>query len=122
MIDKLKNRSALVLIAGTVLLAAIWNVTGSTNVKFEQDRWKNWVETEAELSLRWDMVENLQKNHELIGMTRSEVRDLLGQPNVGDAAEISYYLGMARKGINTGHLKLTFGDDQLVSEVSVWDG
>lgn len=55
-------------------------------------------------------------------MTRSEVRDLLGQPNVGDAAEISYYLGMARKGINTGHLKLTFGDDQLVSEVSVWDG
>lgn len=59
MIDKLKNRSALVLIAGTVLLAAIWNVTGSTNVKFEQDKWKNWVETEAELSLRWDMVENL---------------------------------------------------------------
>ncbi len=122
MIDKLRNRSALVLIAATVLLAAIWNVAGSTNVKFEQDRWKNWVEIEAELSLRWDMVEDLQENHKLIGMTRSEVTDLLGQPNVDDGTEVSYYLGMARKGINTGHLKLTFGDEQFVSEVSVWDG
>ena len=72
-------------------------------------------------SLRWDMVRSLRRKHDLLGMTKSQITELLGMPDGMTDETFSYYLGMARKGINTGHLRLTFGDDQAVTDVLVWD-
>lgn len=112
----------LVIIATVALVTLMWNIIGSNNVKFDQDRWKNWIDSEAELSLRWDMMEDVQKHHKMIGMTRSEVIDLLGQPTSEATAELSYYLGMARNGINIGRLTLNLNESNVVTSVNVWDG
>ena len=39
------------------------------------------LNTENELSLRWDMMNSLRNNYKLIGMSRTEIINLLGQPN-----------------------------------------
>ena len=116
------GRRTIFLIAAVTFLFLAWLVSNQRGEKFEAEKWKSWKETEFSLSLRWDMVSDLQRNYGLLGMSKSQVFDLLGPPDTVGDSEHSYYLGMARKGINTGQLKITFGDDQAVSEVSVWDG
>ncbi|NNE86136.1 MAG: outer membrane protein assembly factor BamE [Alphaproteobacteria bacterium] len=116
------GRRTIFLITIVTLLVLAWFISNQSGKKFEADKWKSWKETEFSLSMRWDMVGDLQRNHSLYGMSKSQVLDLLGPPDTVFGSEHSYYLGMARKGINTGQLRITFGDDQVVSEVSVWDG
>ena len=76
--------------------------------EFDSDKWKNWEMTEDEGTLRWDMVVDLQHDYELDGMTEEEIIKLLGEPGSKSAVEWTYYLGMARRGIDTGTLSLTF--------------
>ena len=120
---QVRGRRAILLIAAVTFLFFVWFVSSQLRgEKFEADKWKSWKETEFSLLQRWDMVDDLQRNYSLLGMSESQVLDLLGPPNIIIDSVYSYYLGMARKGINTGHLRITFGNDQAVSEVSVWDG
>ncbi|MBL1409904.1 hypothetical protein [Sphingobacterium faecale] len=51
-----------------------------THEKFSSVKWKHWKESEAEGSLRWDMMNSLRNNYELIGMTKDEMIELLGAP------------------------------------------
>ena len=55
-------------------------------------------------------------------MTKFEVVDLLGEPDADDPAEISFYLGTSRKGINTGRFIQIFGTGDLVTSFDVSDG
>lgn len=48
--------------------------------EFDSEKWKNWEESESELTLRWDMVSDLTSDYELVGMTVQEVQNLLGPP------------------------------------------
>jgi hypothetical protein len=82
---------------------------------FDSERWKNWKETEAEMSLRWNMISDLEENYELKGMTPTEVVDLLGEPDSKNSFEWTYYLGMAGHGIDTGTLSLTFENGKVKS-------
>ena len=115
-------RTIFLVVAVTFLFLAWFVSDQPRGEKFEADKWKSWKETEFSLSGRLDMVDDLQRNYSLLGMSKNQVFDLLGPPDTVADSEHSYYLGMARKGINTGQLRLTFGDDRAVSEVSVWDG
>ena len=81
---------------------------------FDSEKWKNWVETESTLSLRWDMRKDLVKNHKLIGLTVPEIIDLLGEPEKKSDSEFRYYLGMAKKGIDTGSLIITIEDGKVI--------
>ena len=112
----------ILLIAGVIFVILVWVVSVQHGEKFESSKWKSWKETESSLSLRWDMMGDLQRNYGLRGMSKSQVFDLLGPPDNITGTEHSYYLGFARKGINTGRLTIIFGNDQLVSEISVWNG
>lgn len=116
------RRTILLIVVVTFLILAWFVLSQQHNEKFAADKWKSWRETEFTLSLRWDMVDDLQRNYSLVGMSKSQIFDLLGPPSSVSGAELFYYLGLARKGINTGRLTITFGDDEAVSEVSVWDG
>ena len=69
--------------------------------------------TENTMTLRWDMVDDLQNNYELDGMTETEIIKLLGEPASKTIIEWTYNLGMARRGINTGTLSLTFENGRV---------
>ena len=69
--------------------------------------------TENEITLRWDMTHDLQEDHVLNGMTEEEIIELLGQPESKSKIEWTYDLGMARRGIDTGTLSLTFENGKV---------
>lgn len=77
-------------------------------VHFDSDSWKNWKETEAEMTLRWDMMNSLRKDYELKGMTKIEVIDLLGNPSINNDSIFYFNLGPSKRGINYGYLKMKF--------------
>lgn len=88
---------------------------------FNAEKWNNWDIREQELSLRWNMVYDLTSKHDLIGMTASEVKDLLGEPDGQNDATMRYYLGMSGHGIDTGSLIFTLSDGK-VTKYKVWHG
>ncbi|HLV40679.1 MAG TPA: hypothetical protein VKY37_00240 [Brumimicrobium sp.] len=93
------------------------------DIPFDSNKWKNWAEKKATINNRWDMRNDLILNYGLVGMTQSEVVNLLGEPRESFKvkSEYIYFLGMARFGIDTGSLTLKFKNGK-VSEVIVWRG
>ena len=55
---------------------------------FNSQQWKSWRESEKELRLRWDMIDDLTTQYALVGMQREEVIDLLGIPQSEDERSI----------------------------------
>lgn len=92
-----------------------------SRIEFDQEKWKDWQETETTACLRWDMTHDLIKKHELIGLSLNEIIDLLGEPDRKFKNEISYYLGMTRHGIDTGSLILTIKNDKII-DYKMWHG
>ncbi|RED94893.1 hypothetical protein [Marinoscillum furvescens] len=81
---------------------------------FNSESWKNWEETELTGCLRWDMTHSLTSNYELVGMTANQIIELLGTPSNQSDSNMSYYLGMARHGIDTGSLILELENGVVV--------
>lgn len=86
----------------------------SNRTKFDSEKWQNWEENEATLSLRWNMIADLETKYELIGMKDSEILELLGEPNSKSDNEWTYYLGMAGYGIDIGTLHLSFNNGKVI--------
>ena len=93
------------------------------DIGFDSEQWKKWEETETTACVRWDMRKDLVKQHKLIGLSREQIIDLLGEPDsrYQSENEIRYYLGMARVGIDTGTLILTLKNN-IVIEYEFWHG
>ncbi len=89
--------------------------------EFNAELWKNWEESEATASLRWDMVHDLSMQHQLIGMQTQQVIELLGNPSGQSDSALRYYLGMSRHGIDTGSLILIIKENKVV-EYRIWHG
>lgn len=107
------------LIFGITILVWILLKGSIVYERFDSESWKNWRESETELSLRWDMMNNLRNKHELIGKNKSEIIELLGIPNTKLEYEFGYYLGMARYGIDIGNLTIKFNEKGTVTEFKV---
>ena len=104
------------------LLAFSPDISNYANAReFNSEEWKNWKESEMEVSLRWDMVESLTSEHKLVGMNVKQVKELLGKPDTESKTSLYYYLGMSGHGIDTGSLTLTILDG-VVKEYKVWHG
>ena len=115
-----------ILIAGYFILAMVTTpspVVGDyfNRKEFNSERWKSWEESEAEPSLRWKMVHDLRNKHEIIGKTRLEIKELLGEPERETENKIRYYLGMSGHGVDTGSLILKMKEDRVV-DIHVWHG
>jgi outer membrane protein assembly factor BamE (lipoprotein component of BamABCDE complex) len=96
------------------------NISG---IPFDSEQWKNAnLNAEENWSLRWDMMDSLRNDYELVGKTKSEIIDLLGNPDNKVNNEFYYYLGYSKRGINTGNLRLYFDSDEKVSSIKVTDG
>lgn len=92
--------------------------------KFDAEKWKTAdLNSENNWSLRWDMMNSLRNNYDLIGKSKKEILNLLGKPNEGYQTEnnFRYYLGYSHTGINTGSLKMEF-ENGIVKSFSVWQG
>ncbi|MBD0825523.1 hypothetical protein [Aestuariibaculum marinum] len=93
-----------------------------THEQFDSEKWKNWTESEAEWSLRWDMMNSLRNSHELKGKSKTEIIELLGKPDSETNSDFRYYLGMSKHGINTGSLTISFNENGIATDFSVWQG
>ena len=93
----------------------------SSGTEFNSQKWKNWQESEVDLTLRWDMSEDLVKDYDLIGMSTDQIIDLLGEPESKNEKEFRYYLGSSRQGINTGSLILKV-DKDTVTDYKILQG
>ena len=92
--------------------------------KFESEKWKTSdLNDENNQSLRWDMMNSLRNNHNLIGLSKNEIISLLGKPdeNFTNEKTFRYYLGYSHTGINTGSLIIEF-ENGIVKNYSVWQG
>lgn len=94
-----------------------------SHAKFNADKWKNSnLNTEENWDLRWRMMNDLRKNHKLVGMKKTEIEKLLGKPDSETNSKYSYYLGMTGTGINTGSLTITFNESEIVEKINVHQG
>ena len=91
--------------------------------KFNSENWKNSeLNAEENWSLRWDMMNDLRNEYDIVGMNKTEVIKLLGNPESKSDTEYSYYLGYSKSGINTGSLTLTFDKNNKVTKIYVHQG
>lgn len=119
----LKKKLTYGLIVVFLVMAAGYFLPGMVTYEtFDSDRWKEWEESETEWSLRWDMMNSLRNNYYLVGMTKKEVVELLGEPDSPSNLHFSYYLGYSKRGINTGSLELFFNSEGVVTRIKVWEG
>ena len=91
--------------------------------QFDSEKWKTAdLDSEANWSLRWDMMNSLRKNHELVGKSKSEIIELLGEPESKTNSLFRYYLGYSKNGINTGSLIIKYNAADRVVDYKVWQG
>ena len=89
-----------------------------TDTNFNSPKWKNWKETESTMHMRWDMVDDLINNFDLIGKSKIEIKQLLGdtqEKSLSDDCTVYYYLGPCRNGINYGNLIINFKNGKVIS-------
>lgn len=87
-----------------------------TYEEFDSNKWKNSDSNlEENWSLRWDMMNSLRNNYDLVGMKKAEILKLLGNPDNITNGDLYYYLGYSHTGINTGSLTIAFSKGVVVS-------
>ena len=88
--------------------------------KFDSTKWQTAdLNLEDNWSLRWDMMNSLRNNYELVGMSKSNVIKLLGKLIEEPNGLLSYSLGYTKTGINTGLLTLKLNGEGIVTEINV---
>ena len=97
----------------------VYSMNRLTEPKFDSERWKTWMQTESELSVRWEMMNSLRRNHQLVGMTKFELIEMLGEPEWKENENFVYDLGFARIGVEVGYLTFEFDDNGKVSRFYV---
>ena len=81
---------------------------------FTPERWEQAEHLNLDNGLyRWRMRHSLVRQHDLVGMTRSEVEALLGLS--GERGRLVYGLGPASRGIDFGSLELRLDSGGAVS-------
>jgi hypothetical protein len=89
---------------------------------FDSQKWKMAdMNSEDNLSLKWDMMNSLRNNHNLVGMKKSKIIDLLGKPDTtfSNAKTFRYFLGYSHFGIDTGTLIIEFKDDIVINSLVI---
>ena len=120
----MKTLKYILFIVSTIFLIGFLLKGTIPHEPFDSEKWKSWIKSnsESDMSLRWDMMNSLRKNYELKGMTRDEIIDLLGEPQRKDQVEFIYNLGYSKHGVNTGSFTIRFGNNDKVTNFSVWEG
>jgi hypothetical protein len=90
--------------------------------KFESQKWKTAnMNSEVNWSLRWDMMNDLRNDYQLIGLSKNEIVKLLGEPDNKSErfAQFRYSLGYAHFGVDTGTLIIEFEKDSVKNYIVI---
>ncbi|CAD0007124.1 hypothetical protein [Flavobacterium salmonis] len=118
-----KNIKLITLIFGTIILLCICLCGQFTHEKFNSKKWKNADQNlEENWSIRWDMMNSLRNEKELIGKSYEEIITILGKPDNESKTELYYSLGYTGNGINTGNLKIEINTEKKVTNIKVSEG
>ena len=91
--------------------------------KFDSEKWKNAdYKLEENWSIRWDMMNSLRNENELIGKSYIEIIQILGKPDDENKNQLYYNLGYTGNGINAGTLTIEIDDEKKVTSINVWEG
>lgn len=105
-----------ILIAGLFLFNRFVEPT-----KFDSEEWKKWsTGPQYDMSLRWDMMNNLRDNYDLNQKPRKDLVELLGEPDSINSGNYVYILGMAKHGVEEGYLIIEFDNANNVSKFYVY--
>ena len=92
-----------------------------SGTKFNSNLWKNSdLSLEENWHLRWDMMNSLRNNYELVGKTEQEITTLLGEYPSGN--EFYYYLGYSGMEFKRGYLVIIFNSKRIVTRIRVHQG
>jgi hypothetical protein len=107
-----------------VILIIAFSLRGRiSGEEFNSEKWKNSnLNSEENWTLRWDMMNSLRNNYELVGKNESEIIKLLGKPENQNKTELTYYLGYTGTGINTGTLRIYVDSNRVVIDLKVHQG
>ena len=114
----------LVIITASIIFCTVFYFKGKlSGEKFDSILWKTAdLNTENNMSLRWDMMNSLRSKYNLIGKSKKEIINLLGKPLNEESVIYDYYLGYSHTGINTGSLRISFDSKGKVIQIFVWQG
>lgn len=117
-------KKTLLLVLLCVSLLCLFILPGRiSHEKFDSEKWKHTdLNNENNLSLRWDMMNSLRNNYNLVGMKEVEIINLLGIPDDIEQFHSNYFLGFTGTGINTGSLRIYYDKNRIVKYISVWQG
>lgn len=120
MIKKLKIITITLVILSVLFFSLRGNIAGE---KFDSEKWKNAdYKLEENWSIRWDMMNSLRNENELIGKSYVEIIQILGKPDDENKNQLYYNLGYTRNGINAGTLTIEIDDKKKVTSINVWEG
>ena len=89
-----------------------------SGTKFNSNLWKNSdLGLEENWHLRWDMMNSLRNNYELVGKTEQEIITLLGGEPSGN--QFCYYWGYAGMEFKSGYLVVMLNSKRIVTEIRV---
>ena len=117
--------------AGGVSILLIWvsawlifgNSFGFGSSSFDQSVWLAWHNRFEPDNPRYGMVDDVRTRLLHDQPTRSEVLELLGNPDAGQGADyLSYNLGASFAGVDFDVLVIYFGEDDRVIEVRLVPG
>lgn len=83
---------------------------------FDKEKWANTVEK------RYEYADDLVDNEKLIGLTKTEIKEMLGKPNYEHKHSMTYYIGFSPRhffGIDPDYLKINFKEGKA-HETSIY--
>ncbi len=106
------------------LIVLLFGLRGKfTHEKFNSEKWKNAdYKLEENWSIRWDMMNSLRNENELIGKSYVEIIQILGKPDEESKNQLYYNLGYTGNGINAGTLTIEIDDEKKVISINVHEG
>ena len=122
-LNKNKSIKITALVLGVLFVLGFSLKGNIPHERFDSDKWITAdLNSEVNWSLRWDMMNSLRNNNKLIGKSKKEIIELLGEPESKSNSEYIYYLGYTKRGINTGTLTIKFSSEGRVLDYKVWEG
>ena len=100
-------------------------MTSCSHTKFEKGKWIDRTDPAFPPYDRRNMVEDLLKNHKLVGLTYRQLIDNLGKPDVDEEGLLIYHIIIDFKDdidpIFTRDLDISYSKDSLIAFVKVVD-
>jgi hypothetical protein len=88
----------LIIVVATVIVAILLLRGKIPHEKFNSNKWKTAnLNLEENWTLRWDMLNDLRNRYHLVGMTKTQIVDLLGSSGDTISHEFRYYLGYLKE-------------------------